>query len=83
MHFEADKRTNDSLFAFFNARALELRAELNPRIEVERWTESWSRVHQVVPYIALDEKLVDQVARELAQMIIVLEPMLKRWRKKK
>ncbi|MBI3536228.1 MAG: hypothetical protein HY070_01500, partial [Chloroflexi bacterium] len=27
LHFEADKRTNDSLFAFFNARALELRAE--------------------------------------------------------
>ena len=76
MHFEADKLTNDALLAHFDARAVEIHAELGPRIEIERWTNSWSRVHQVVPYKSLDAALVDVIAKKLARMIVVLQPML-------
>lgn len=76
LHFEADKETNDALLAFFNERALQVHAELGPRIEIERWTNSWSRVHQVVPYESLDPALVEMLAERLAQMIVVLQPML-------
>src|SRR5512146_1694344 len=50
LHFEADKETNDALLAYFNERTLQVHAALGPRIEMEQSTNSWSRVHEVVPY---------------------------------
>ncbi len=76
LHLEADKETNDALLAYFNSRAIEIHAELGARIEIEQWTNSWSRVHEVVPYTTLNAELVDQLAEKLAQMISVLQPML-------
>jgi hypothetical protein len=76
LHLEADKSTNDALLAYFNSRALEIHDELGSRIEIEQWTNSWSRVHEVVPYESLNIALVDQLAAKLAKMIIVLQPML-------
>ncbi|MBI5303959.1 MAG: hypothetical protein HY868_17625 [Chloroflexi bacterium] len=76
LHCEAEPATNAALLAYFEARAFEIHAELGPRIEIEQWTNSWSRVHQVVAYTMLDAELVQHVARELAQMIIVLEPLV-------
>lgn len=76
LHFEHDKETNDLLLDHFVARSLEVHAQLGPRIEIERWTNSWSRVHEVVPYAELDEELVELIAGKLARMIAVLQPML-------
>lgn len=76
LHFEADQDTNDALREYFDARSFEIRANLGPRVEVEQWTNSWSRVHQVVPYKVLDAALVESVAKKLARMITVLQPML-------
>ncbi|MBI5033013.1 MAG: hypothetical protein HZB51_21025 [Chloroflexi bacterium] len=76
LHFEADKETNDALYAYFDSRAFDVHAALGPRVEIERWTNSWSRVHEVVPYETLDEELVDAIAKKLAKMISVLQPML-------
>ena len=82
LHFEADKLTNDALLAFFESRAIEIHAELGARVEIERWTNSWSRVHQVVPYESLDPDLVDHLSEILAKMIIVLQPMLEAYKKR-
>lgn len=79
LHFEADQETNAALLAYFEARAIEIHAELGPRIEIEQWTNSWSRVHQVIPYTELNVALVDQLAKQLAQMIAVLQPMLEEY----
>lgn len=76
LHCEADPATNTALLAHFQARAFDILAELGPRVEIERWTNTWSRVHQVIPYTALDATLATRVAHELAQMIRVLEPMV-------
>lgn len=76
LHCEDDQSVNDALLAFFEARAFEIHAELGARVEVEQWTSTWSRVHQVMPYTSLDAALVDRVAHELARMITVLEPMV-------
>ena len=83
LHFEADKETNNALRNYFSTRTIELRAELGPRIEVEEWTNSWSRVHEVAPYTALDQKTADEIAAKLARMIATLEPRLKQWRKRR
>ncbi|MEW5718583.1 MAG: hypothetical protein AB1817_08155 [Chloroflexota bacterium] len=82
LHLEADKPTNDALLAFFNSRAIEIHAELGPRIEIEQWTNSWSRVHEIVPYESLNADLVDQLAIKLAKMIAVLQPMLDAYKKR-
>ncbi len=78
LHFEDEKSKNDELLAYFKGRAFEIHAELGPRIEIEQWTNSWSRVHQVVPYQSLDANLVETVVEKLARMIMVLEPMLQK-----
>ena len=77
LHFESDQSTNAQLLAYFNESTIEIHAILGPRIEIEQWTNSWSRVHEVVPYQTLDAELVKMVARKLSQMIVLLEPMLK------
>ncbi len=76
LHFEADRETNQALLDFFSERALEIHAELGPRVDIEQWTTSWGRVHEVVPYSSLDSELVDELAPKLARMITVLQPML-------
>ncbi len=79
LHFEADKETNDALLVYFESRAIEIHAELGPRVEIERWTNSWSRVHEVIPYKTLDEDLVNALAKKLAKMIAVLQPILEEY----
>ena len=81
LHFEADKLTNDALLAYFESRAIEIHADLGPRVEIERWTNSWSRVHEVVPYESLDADLVDHLSVKLAEMITVLQPILEAYKK--
>ncbi len=80
-HFEAAKEINDALLTYFQTRSIEIHAELGPRIEIERWTNSWSRVHEVVPYASLDVPLVELLATKLAKMITVLQPMLDEYNK--
>jgi hypothetical protein len=77
LHFEADKAKNDALLEYFNKRSIEVHAALGPRVEIEQWTSSWSRVHEVVPYQSLDGELVKMVSSKLSVMIAVLEPMLR------
>ena len=78
LHFEDTKETNDALFAYFNLHAFEIHHELGAQVEIEQWTSSWSRVHQVVPYDSLDTKLVETIAKKLARMIAVLQPLLEK-----
>ena len=58
----------------------EIQARLGPRVELEEWTASWTRVHQTVPYDPLSEPLADEVAGLLAQTITVLQPIVERER---
>lgn len=81
LHLEADKATNDDLRKYLEERELDIHVELGPRIEIEQWTDSWSRVHEVVPYAALDAELVALVAAKLAHLIAVLQPMVKAFAK--
>lgn len=76
LHLEADQATNDQLMAYFAGRFIEVQAALGPRLELDEWTRTWGRIHEMVPFTVLDEALVEHVARRLAQMITVLQPML-------
>ncbi|MGB8648537.1 MAG: hypothetical protein WCF84_25095 [Anaerolineae bacterium] len=80
LHFESDRETNARLLDYFSARAFELKAELGDQIEVEQWTASWTRVHQLMPYEQLDAATASAVGERLAKMIEVLQPMLERFK---
>jgi hypothetical protein len=76
LHFEADADTNLWLLQYFDRRLVEIRGESGQPAEAEHWTQAWARVHQVVEFERLDAELAEEVAGRLAQMIVVLQPML-------
>jgi hypothetical protein len=78
LHFESDRETNTALLEYFSARAFEIKEALGEAVEVEQWTASWTRVHQLMPYEKLDEATAQVTAQRLAQMIEILQPMLER-----
>lgn len=76
LHFEDSAESTDRLLAFFDAHIVEIKHELGPTVELERWTTSWGHIFELLPYQPLTEALVQEVAERLARMIIVLQPLL-------
>ncbi len=77
LHFEGVRDDNLRRIAAV-AEAMPLVAgELGPDVEVEEWTESWTRVHETVPLRALDEAFASQLGLRLARYIEVLEPIVR------
>lgn len=80
LHFESDKQTNAALLDYFGAREFEIKDALGDHVEIEQWTSSWTRVHQLMPYQRLDAETASAAAQCLAKMIETLEPMLERFK---
>ncbi len=80
LHFESDRETNAALLDYFREvpRAFEIKDALGDQVELEQWTESWTRIHQLLPYTQLDAATAEDVAKHLAPMIVTLQPMLER-----
>ncbi len=80
LHFESDRATNASLLGYFSQvpRIFEIKEALGDEVQLEQWTQSWCRVHQLLPYRSLDEPTAKEAGQRLARMIEVLEPMLER-----
>ncbi len=78
LHFESDRETNASLLNHFSGCAFEIKAALGDQVEIEQWTASWTRVHQLLPYEKLDEATARAAAKRLAKMVETLQPMLER-----
>ncbi len=79
LHFESRKRTvNERWFRLFDRYLIEVKAELGPGVELERWDKGWAKIYETVPLAPLDEALLDKVADRLARMISVLQPISER-----
>jgi hypothetical protein len=76
LHCEADRATNSALLAVADAHLFEIKDMLGDHVEAEQWTTTWTRVHELMPYVKLDEKTAAAVGKRLAEMIGVLEPMM-------
>lgn len=63
---------------YFARHGFEIKDALGAGMEVEQWTTSWARVHQLVPYQRLDEATAGEIAQRLARLIEFLQPMLER-----
>jgi hypothetical protein len=82
LHFEGEREFSYRWAEVMAARMPEVMARLGPQVEVEEWTSAWTRIHQTLPYDPLSEPLADEVARRLAEMISVLQPIVEAERDK-
>jgi hypothetical protein len=76
LHFEGEREDSLARIAAV-AEAMPLVApRLGPQVEVEEWTERWTRVHETLPLPPLDEASAVAMGRRLALYVEVLEPVV-------
>jgi hypothetical protein len=76
LHFEGEQEENYRWAAALGPRALEIQAQLGPSVELEEWTQAWTRLHETITFEGnLTESLAAEIAGRLAQFIEVLEPI--------
>lgn len=76
LHFEGPHEFSYRWLELMASHAPEIMERLGPDFEFEEWTPSWTRIHQTVPYDPLSETVADEVARRLARLITVLQPIV-------
>lgn len=78
LHFEGEREVNYRWAALLGERALELQASLGGEVELEEWTEQWTRLHETRTFSGgLTLELADETAERMARYIEVMEPILK------
>jgi hypothetical protein len=77
LHFESrDAALNERLLNGFMQHLFEIKAELGDRFEAEMWDRGWTKVYETIPMETFDDAYVDRVAARLAQVIVVMQPIL-------
>lgn len=76
LHFEDGPQSTGRLLEHFDQYIVEIKHGLGERCELERWTKSWGHIFEVYPLEPLTPSYVEQISGRLAQMIIVLQPIL-------
>jgi hypothetical protein len=76
LHFEDGPVSTAAYLAYFDQFIVELKHELGPEIELERWTSSWGHVFELEPWMPLSERYAGQIGARLARYIAVLQPMV-------
>ncbi len=77
LHFESrNSATNERLLNGFMQHLFEIKAELGDGFEAEMWDRGWTKIYETFPMETFDAAYVDRVAARLAQVIVVMQPML-------
>ena len=76
LHFEDGPTSTAAYLAHFDGHIVELKHELGPQLELERWTASWGHLYELTPLTRLDDAGVERVARRLASLIAALQPLV-------
>ena len=76
LHFEDGPVSTAAYLAYFDRLIVELKHELGPAIELERWTASWGHLYEHWPLATLTEALAGRVAGRLARLIATLQPLV-------
>ena len=71
LHFEDGPASSLAFLALLDRRILEIKDHLGPEIELERWTQSWARLYELRPLVAIDDRVCDDCAKRLAAMICI------------
>ncbi|MCA9985279.1 MAG: hypothetical protein KDE09_12010 [Anaerolineales bacterium] len=75
-HFEArDKELNSRLLTGYRRHLLELKDNLGPQIEAERWDRGWTKIYEVLPEATYTTAFQKKVGQRLSQLIVALHPI--------
>lgn len=78
LHFESrNSEENRALLAGFQARLVEIKAELGESVEAELWDKGWTKVYDTLRLEPYEAPYLEAVARRLAEMMVVLHPIYK------
>jgi hypothetical protein len=76
LHFESrNAQENERYLRGFARYLTEIKARLGYQWEAEQWTRSWTKVYRVVKYEPFSDAYLEAIAAQLAQAMIVLQPM--------
>jgi hypothetical protein len=76
LHFEGEREDSLARIAVV-ADAMPLVLDgLGPEVEVEEWTERWTRVHETGPLLPLEEGYARDLGRRLAAYVETLQPIV-------
>jgi hypothetical protein len=76
LHFEDGPASTAAYLAFFDARIVEIKHQLGPQVELERWTASWGHLFESVPLGRLDRGFVKSVSGRMVAHIATLQPLV-------
>lgn len=76
LHFEDGPVSTAAYLGYFDRLIVELKHELGPEIELERWTASWGHIYEHWPLTTLTEGVAARVATRLARLIATLQPLV-------
>lgn len=76
LHFEDGPDSTEALIRYLDTHIVEIKHELGAGFELERWTNSWGHLFQLLPYQPLSDDLTRQISITLARLITLLQPML-------
>jgi hypothetical protein len=77
LHFEhKDSKRNAMLHRYFDECFVEIR-ELLGEVWLEQWDKGWHKLYVTLPLEKYNEALLEDVSREMARHIIVLQPLLR------
>ena len=77
LHFEGARDENLLRLAVIADQMPLIVSRLGPGVEVEEWTESWTRVHETLPLKVLDEAFAAELGRRVAGFVETLEPIIR------
>jgi hypothetical protein len=77
LHFEDGPASSIAFLAMLDARILEIKDVLGPDVELERWTQSWARIYELMPLGPIDDASCGHCAERLAAMIAYLQPIVR------
>jgi len=76
LHFESkNPADNRELLAECQVHLLEIKAELGDSVEAELWDRGWTKVYDTLPLAPYEPAYLDTVARRLAEIARVLQPI--------
>jgi hypothetical protein len=76
LHFEDGPASTERLLRHFDTYILEIKHELGPGAELERWTQSWGHLFELHPLEPLTPAYVARLAERLLAYITLLQPLL-------
>ncbi|HEU5432798.1 MAG TPA: hypothetical protein VFU81_14115 [Thermomicrobiales bacterium] len=76
LHFEDGPVSTAAYLAWFDRQIVELKHDLGPQLELERWTATWGHLYEIQPLARLDRRLASATAHRLAALIATLQPLV-------